>query len=63
MTNKFTNGLFTITDIEYGTNDYANVDGYGKVPIVFDLDNYEDTHIIINGEKHLLNEFIRIKGE
>lgn len=60
MTSKFTNGLFVITDIEYGINDYAIVEDYGQAPIVFDLEEPEETYVLINDIEYPLNEFIRV---
>ena len=58
---EFTNGIFTITDLEYGINDYAIVKDYGQAPIVFDLDIPENTYVLINDEKYPLNGFMRIE--
>ena len=56
----FSNGLYTVTHLEYGINDYAIVDGVGRCSIVFDLDNPSLTYVIINDVRYLINEFMRV---
>ena len=57
MADKFTNGLYTITNIEYDINDYAIVEDYGEAPIIYDLDNI---YVLINDVEYSLDEFIRV---
>ena len=54
--NKFSNGLFVITNIEYDINDYADVEGVGLCEITYD----ETPYVTINGVDYSLDEFIRI---
>ena len=57
---KFTNGLFTITGIEYGINDYAIVEDYGKAPIKYDIANFWEASVEINGVDYSLDTFMKV---
>ena len=60
MTDKFTNGLYTITNIEYGINDYAMVENVGLCPIDYNVDYPLNAKVLINDIYYELDEFIRV---
>ena len=60
MTDKFTNGLYTITDIEYGIEDYADVEGVGLCKIEYNPEYPNNTKVLINDVYYELDEFMRI---
>ena len=62
MTDKFTNGTWTITEIEYGPSDYVMVEDYGKAPIKSDMVRFWEASVEINGIDYPLDTFKRIKG-
>lgn len=57
---RFTNGTWTIAEIEYGINDYAIVEDYGKAPIKYDIASFWEASVEINGVNYPLDTFMRV---
>ena len=57
---RFTNGTWTITEIEYGIDDYAVVENVGLCPIDYNPEYPLNTKVIINNVYYELDEFIRV---
>ena len=58
--NKFTNGTWTITEIEYGIDDYALVEGVGLCPIDYNPDYPLNAKVLINDIFYELDEFMKV---
>lgn len=57
---KFSNGLFTITGVEYGIDDFAEVEGVGLCPIKYNPEYPNNTKVLINDVYYELDEFMRL---